>query len=374
MFAKRRDFAPAQSPDNCRRHQLRHPWRGIIAHGFHCQLGDALLNLGTLDFEDRAFRPRPLPLAFSRQCPQFGIFSAVRSTSNSAILREKSADDDSGSPFSNSPRAISRNRSMAFFDRATPAMPERSLPSKTWQSSSLCLVRRPDFSPVHAHLQKHFVNFVAAINGDDGRTVMPGVFMSMSRKEMPSWRFSPDVVRTRQNIQSACWAKVVQILWPLTHIRRPQARLWFSARQGRNLRRALNSPDTTSLHRTKYRAKPNLFALIAKGVNHRSKHLHAERHGRNSAVTGAFFVENIALRDRPVRAAKFCRPARCNPAFGVQNFVPSQQVFLGHVTAVQRTQMLRVVFFNKGPHFSRKAMSSGVKSTSMITLLNIAER
>ncbi len=36
-----------------------------------------------------------------------------------------------------------------------------------------------------------------------GRTVMPGVFMSISRKLMPSWRFSTEAsVRTRQKIQS----------------------------------------------------------------------------------------------------------------------------------------------------------------------------
>ena len=36
-----------------------------------------------------------------------------------------------------------------------------------------------------------------------GRTVMPGVFMSISRKLMPSWRFSAAAsVRTRQKIQS----------------------------------------------------------------------------------------------------------------------------------------------------------------------------
>ena len=37
-----------------------------------------------------------------------------------------------------------------------------------------------------------------------GRTVMPGVFMSISRNEMPSWRFAAlESVRTRQKIQSA---------------------------------------------------------------------------------------------------------------------------------------------------------------------------
>ena len=49
-----------------------------------------------------------------------------------------------------------------------------------------------------------------------GRTVMPGVFMSISRKEMPSCALAVGSVRTRQNIQSAYCASVVQIFWPLT--------------------------------------------------------------------------------------------------------------------------------------------------------------
>lgn len=36
-----------------------------------------------------------------------------------------------------------------------------------------------------------------------GRTVMPGVFMSMRRKLMPSCFFTVASVRTRQKIQSA---------------------------------------------------------------------------------------------------------------------------------------------------------------------------
>ena len=39
-----------------------------------------------------------------------------------------------------------------------------------------------------------------------GATRMPGVFMSMSKKLMPSCRRAEASVRTRQNIQSACWA------------------------------------------------------------------------------------------------------------------------------------------------------------------------
>ena len=49
-----------------------------------------------------------------------------------------------------------------------------------------------------------------------GRTVMPGVFMSISRKEMPSCFFAAGSVRTRQKIQSAYCASVVQVFWPLT--------------------------------------------------------------------------------------------------------------------------------------------------------------
>ena len=49
-----------------------------------------------------------------------------------------------------------------------------------------------------------------------GRTVMPGVAMSISRNEMPACRLPSVEVRTRQKIQSAHWAQVVHILDPLT--------------------------------------------------------------------------------------------------------------------------------------------------------------
>jgi hypothetical protein len=50
-----------------------------------------------------------------------------------------------------------------------------------------------------------------------GRKVIPGVRMSISRNEMPSWRRSDSrLVRTRQKIQSAKCACVVQIFWPST--------------------------------------------------------------------------------------------------------------------------------------------------------------
>src|SRR5262245_29869740 len=48
-----------------------------------------------------------------------------------------------------------------------------------------------------------------------GRTVMPGVFMSIRMKEIPSCFLAAGSVRTRQKIQSAYCAVVVQVFWPL---------------------------------------------------------------------------------------------------------------------------------------------------------------
>ena len=44
---------------------------------------------------------------------------------------------------------------------------------------------------------------------------MPGVFMSTRMNEIPSCFFAAGSVRTRQKIQSAYCASVVQIFWPL---------------------------------------------------------------------------------------------------------------------------------------------------------------
>ena len=49
-----------------------------------------------------------------------------------------------------------------------------------------------------------------------GRTVMPGDFMSMRMKEMPSCFLAAGSVRTKQKIQSAYCAVVVQVFCPLT--------------------------------------------------------------------------------------------------------------------------------------------------------------
>lgn len=48
------------------------------------------------------------------------------------------------------------------------------------------------------------------------RTVMPGLFMSASRKLMPSCFFAFGSVRTSMKIMSASCANEVQIFWPST--------------------------------------------------------------------------------------------------------------------------------------------------------------
>ena len=49
-----------------------------------------------------------------------------------------------------------------------------------------------------------------------GLTVMPGLFMSISRKLIPVCGLPSVLVRTRQKIHSPYWPRVVQVFWPLT--------------------------------------------------------------------------------------------------------------------------------------------------------------
>ena len=49
-----------------------------------------------------------------------------------------------------------------------------------------------------------------------GRTVTPGEFSAISRKEMPRCALTKGSVRTSVNSMSAMKASEVQIFWPLT--------------------------------------------------------------------------------------------------------------------------------------------------------------
>src|SRR6185295_1255903 len=103
-----------------------------------------------------------------------------------------------------------------------------------------------------------------------GRTVTPGDFMSISRKEMPACGFAATWVRTRQKIQSACWAS--------------------------------------------------------------ADHGHAERQRRQRSGTRRLLFKEEALRDRPARSAMFFRPQRRDPPLLVQDAMPQQHLLLGQVS------------------------------------------
>ena len=68
------------------------------------------------------------------------------------------------------------------------------------------------FTSVKKVSQNGVVSLISRI----GRASTPGVFMSISRKLMPSCFLAFGSVRTRQKHQSANWAPLVQIFWPLT--------------------------------------------------------------------------------------------------------------------------------------------------------------
>ena len=73
-----------------------------------------------------------------------------------------------------------------------------------------------------------------------GRTVTPGLFMSMSRKLMPVCGLPSLLVRTRQKIHSPCWPSVVQVFCPLTMYLLP-------TRSALHLSEARSLPDPGSL-------------------------------------------------------------------------------------------------------------------------------
>ena len=73
-----------------------------------------------------------------------------------------------------------------------------------------------------------------------GRTLTPGLFMSISRKLMPVCGLPEVSVRTRQKIQSPYWPSVVQVFWPLTMYLSPR-------RSARHFTEARSEPEPGSL-------------------------------------------------------------------------------------------------------------------------------
>ena len=112
---------------------------------------------------------------------------------------------------------MSLMRSMPRLERATPAMPERSCASRNLAQVQPLFSSSMRFATgTFTFSNKTSFTSCSPPSVMIGRTVMPGVFMSISRKQMPSCAWPSGSVRTRQKIQSACWASVVQVFWPLT--------------------------------------------------------------------------------------------------------------------------------------------------------------
>jgi hypothetical protein len=112
---------------------------------------------------------------------------------------------------------MSRSRSRLRLERATPAMPLRS-----WAKSALAQVQ-----PLFSSWMRFSTGTLTLSRKTSltswppsrvmiGRTVIPGEVMSISRKLIPDCGLDVGSVRTRKKPQSANWASVVQVFWPLT--------------------------------------------------------------------------------------------------------------------------------------------------------------
>ncbi|MNN46663.1 hypothetical protein D3C81_1610520 [compost metagenome] len=105
----------------------------------------------------------------------------------------------------------------AALDRPMPACPVRS-----WVSRYLAQVQPLFSSPTRFATGTRTLSKNTSLTSCSpsrvmiGRTLMPGVAMSISRKEMPRCCCASGSVRTRQKIMLACWPRVVQVFWPLT--------------------------------------------------------------------------------------------------------------------------------------------------------------
>ena len=164
-----------------------------------------------------ASTPGALPSPASIRARSSVYSRAVSSISVSATERMKSASSASSVPPTRWLRAMSFSRARRAFDSARRAMPKRSCPSR-----NLAYVQPLFSSPMRFSTgTSTSVRWTVLISRPPsmvvmGRTSTPGACMSMSKKEIPSCGLASGSVRTRQNIMSAQWAAVVQVLVPLT--------------------------------------------------------------------------------------------------------------------------------------------------------------
>ena len=105
----------------------------VIADGLERQFGQALLDLGALDLQDRTFGPGPLAGVFARERAQFGELERGEVDLELGDLAlEVLVVDQRLAVVADSAVAIVFKRSTLRFERATPAMPARSCASRNF--------------------------------------------------------------------------------------------------------------------------------------------------------------------------------------------------------------------------------------------------
>ena len=180
----------------------------VQAGHVHHQLLDRLLHFAALDLQQRTFGARALALGGFEQRAQFHR------------LQRHQLDLDVGQA-----RAGTAGRRAAACRAGSRAGPARAAggcgawsrrrrrwrcaraPAATWRRSSPCPARRSRLATgTRTSSKKTSFRLCSPSIEMIGLMRMPGVFMSMSRKLMPSCRRAEASVRTRQNIQSACCA------------------------------------------------------------------------------------------------------------------------------------------------------------------------
>ena len=171
--------------------------RGVLADRLHGQLRDALLDLRAAHFQDRDLGSRRAAQRHGRQRPQL------------AHLQRLHLQVDVGDLLGE--RRIVADRAQHARRRAWTPAPRRCPAARwragTWRRSSPRSPCRSGWRPGPSHCRgTRRSRAWAPSSMMIGRTVTPGVFMSISRKEMPSCGLASVSVRTRQKIQSPQWA------------------------------------------------------------------------------------------------------------------------------------------------------------------------
>ncbi|MCY1443662.1 hypothetical protein D9M71_600880 [compost metagenome] len=161
--------------------------------------------------------PVPPPSRAAARMRRLLISVAISCISTSAICARNSGSSISGVPFFSSRPAMALSCLSNCLEKPMPARPVRS-----WVSRYLAQVQ-PSFSlPTRLATGTRTSSKNTSLTSCSpsrvmiGRTLTPGDFMSISRKEMPRCILASGSVRTRQKIQSALWPRVVQVFWPLT--------------------------------------------------------------------------------------------------------------------------------------------------------------